>query len=209
MEDKDDTIIKRAKRPLIGFIISITSGVIFIAAIVIASIFYNQMRLSVSLSDTLKAMGMLAIIIVSLVIIGTTSLVGYLLMTIRTGRKKLFPTLVVTIPLAIAMTIGVAGIITFNIRYKDYKTFTKEKWINASDNHDYRGLLIYSFLEQYDIIGYGKLQVEELLGNPDWENDTNIWVYDLGYYKDYMDPTTFEITFNQLNVVSIYDVVSH
>lgn len=209
MEDKDDTIIKRTKRPLIGFIISITSGVIFITATVIASIFYNQMRLSVSLSDTLKAMGMLAIIIVSLVIIGTTSLVGYLLMTIRTGRKKLFPTLVVTIPLAIAMTIGVAGIITFNIRYKDYKTFTKEKWINASDNHDYRGLLIYSFLEQYDIIGYGKLQVEELLGNPDWENDTNIWVYDLGYYKDYMDPTTFEITFNQLNVVSIYDVVSH
>ena len=209
MEDKDDTIIKRTKRPLIGFIISITSGVIFITAIVIASIFYNQMRLSVSLSDTLKAMGMLAIIIVSLVIIGTTSLVGYLLMTIRTGRKKLIPTLVVTIPLAIAMTIGVAGIITFNIRYKDYKTFTKEKWINASDNHDYRGLLIYSFLEQYDIIGYGKLQVEELLGNPDWENNTNIWVYDLGYYKDYMDPTTFEITFNQLNVVSIYDVVSH
>ena len=209
MEDKDDTIIKRTKRPLIGFIISITSGVIFITATVIASIFYNQMRLSVSLSDTLKAMGMLAIIIVSLVIIGTTSLVGYLLMTIRTGSKKLFPTLVVTIPLAIAMTIGVAGIITFNIRYKDYKTFTKEKWINASDNHDYRGLLIYSFLEQYDIIGYGKLQVEELLGNPDWENDTNIWIYDLGYYKDYMDPTTFEITFNQLNVVSIYDVVSH
>ena len=165
MEDKDDTIIKRTKRPLIGFIISITSGVIFITATVIASIFYNQMRLSVSLSDTLKAMGMLAIIIVSLVIIGTTSLVGYLLMTIRTGRKKLFPTLVVTIPLAIAMTIGVAGIITFNIRYKDYKTFTKEKWINASDNHDYRGLLIYSFLEQYDIIGYGKLQVEELLGH--------------------------------------------
>ena len=209
MEDKDDTIIKRTKRPLIGFIISITSGVIFITATVIASIFYNQMRLSVSLSDTLKAMGMLAIIIVSLVIIGTTSLVGYLLMTIRTGSKKLFPTLVVTIPLAIAMTIGVAGSITFNIRYKDYKTFTKEKWINASDNHDYRGLLIYSFLEQYDIIGYGKLQVEELLGNPDWENDTNIWIYDLGYYKDYMDPTTFEITFNQLNVVSIYDVVSH
>ena len=90
MEDKDDTIIKRTKRPLIGFIISITSGVIFITATVIASIFYNQMRLSVSLSDTLKAMGMLAIIIVSLVIIGTTSLVGYLLMTIRTGRRNYF-----------------------------------------------------------------------------------------------------------------------
>lgn len=206
---EDDIETKETKRPLIGFIISIASGVIFIIAVTIASIFYNQMRLSVSFSNALKAMGMLVIIIVSLIVVGATSLVGYLLMTIKTGKKKLIPTLVSLTPLTIATTIGVSSIITTKIQYNDYKTFTKEKWISANNNHDYRGLLIYSFLEQFDITGYSELQVQELLGNPDSKNETNTWVYDLGYYKDYMDPTTFDIRFSEQNIVTSYDVVPH
>lgn len=206
---KDDIEAKETKRPLIGFIISITSGVIVIIAVTIASIFYNQMRLSVSFSTALKSMGLLAIIIASLVVAGATSLVGYILMTAKTGKKKLIPILVTSIPLAIATTIGVTSIITTKILYSDYKTFTKEKWISSNNNHDYRGLLIYSFLEQYDITGYNELKVKELLGNPDWKNKTNTWVYDLGYYKDYMDPTTFDITFSEQNIVTSYDMVSH
>jgi hypothetical protein len=54
--------------------------------------------------------------------------------------------------------------------------------------------------------GIGK---KEPLGNYDWVTETNTWVYDLGYYKDYMDPTTFEIAFNSHNAVVSYDIVVH
>ena len=208
-DDEDDETFKKTKRPIVGLILSITCGVIFIVAATVASIFYNKMKLSVSFSDSLKAMGLLVLIIVSLILVGITSIAGYLLMTIKTGKKKLIPTLVSTSPLVVAIIIGITGIVTTRIQYEDYKTFTIEKWMNAYNNHDYRGLLIYSFLNKYDISGYSELQVQELLGNPDWKNETNTWVYDLGYYKDYMDPTTFEITFNQYNNVVSYEVVPH
>lgn len=194
-------------------------GVIFVIAATVASIFYNKMKLSVSFSDSLKAMAFLFIIIVSLIFVGITSLVGYLLMTIKTGKKKLIPTLVSVVPLVVALIIGITGIVTTRIQYEDYKTFTVEKWMNAYNNHDYRGLLIYSFLDKYDISGYSLQETKDLLGTPDQANEITletyppqygvIYIYDLGYYKDYMDPTTFEITFNQNNNVVSYEVVSH
>lgn len=216
----DDEEIKKTKRPIVGFIITLVCGVIFVITATIASIFYNQMKLSVSFSDSLKAMGLLALIIVSLILVGITSLVGYLLMTIKTGKKKLIPTLVSVVPLVVALIIGITGIVTTRIQYEDYKTFTKEKWMNAYNNHDYRGLLIYSFLDKYDLSGYSLQQTKDLLGTPDQANEITletyppqyggvIYIYDLGYYKDYMDPTTFEITFSQNNNVASYEVVSH
>jgi len=216
----DDEKIEKTKRPIVGFIITLVCGVIFVIAAAIASIFYNQMKLSVSFSDSLKAMAFLFIIIVSLIFVGITSIAGYLLMTIKTGKKKLIPTLVSTIPLVVALIIGITGIVTTRIQYEDYKTFTIEKWMNAYNNHDYRGLLIYSFLDKYDISGYSLQETKDLLGTPDQTNEITllsnppqyggvIYIYDLGYYKDYMDPTTFEITFNQHNNVVSYEVVSH
>lgn len=216
----DDEEIKKIKRPIVGFIITLVCGVIFVIAVTIASIFYNKMKLSVSFSDSLKAIGLLALIIVSLIFVGITSLVGYLLMTIKTGKKKLIPTLVSVVPLVVALIIGITGIVTTRIEYEDYKTFTIEKWMNAYNNHDYRGLLIYSFLDKYDISGYSLQEIKDLLGAPDQANEITlesyppqyggvIYIYDLGYYKDYMDPTTFEITFNQNNNVVFYEVVSH
>ena len=216
----NDEEIKKTKRPIVGFIITLVCGVIFVIAATVASIFYNKMKLSVSFSDSLKAMGLLALIIVSLILVGITSLVGYLLMTIKTGKKKLIPTLVSVVPLAVALIIGITGIVTTRIQYEDYKTFTVEKWMIAYNNHDYRGLLIYSFLEQYDINGYSLQETKNLLGTPDQANEYTletyppqyggvIYIYDLGYYKDYMDPTTFEITFNQYNNVVSYEVVPH
>ena len=216
----DDEEIKKTKRPIVGFIITLVCGVIFVITATIASIFYNQMKLSVSFSDSLKAMGLLALIIVSLILVGITSLVGFLLMTIKTGKKKLIPTLVSVVPLVVALIIGITGIVTTRIQYEDYKTFTTEKWMKAENNHDYRGLLIYSFLDKYDISGYSLQQTKDLLGTPDQANEMTletyppqyggvIYIYDLGYYKDYMDPTTFEITFNQNNNVVSYEVVPH
>ena len=216
----DDEEINKTKRPIVGFIITLVCGVIFVIAATVASIFYNKMKLSVSFSDSLKAMAFLIVIIVSLIFVGVTSLVGYLLMTIKTGKKKLIPTLVSTIPLVVTLIIGITGIVTTRIQYEDYKTFTIEKWMNAYNNHDYRGLLIYSFLDKYDISGYGLQETKDLLGTPDQTNEMTletyppqyggaIYIYDLGYYKDYMDPTTFEITFNQYNNVVSYEVVPH
>lgn len=216
----DDEEIKKTKRPIVGFIITLVCGVIFVITATIASIFYNQMKLSVSFSDSLKAMGLLALIIVSLILVGITSLVGYLLMTIKTGKKKLIPTLVSVVPLVVALIIGITGIVTTRIQYEDYKTFTTEKWMKAENNHDYRGLLIYSFLDKYDLSGYSLEETKDLLGTPDQANEITletyppqyggvIYIYDLGYYKDYMDPTTFEITFSQNNNVVSYEVVPH
>ena len=141
-------------------------------------------------------------------------------MTIKTGKKKLIPTLVSVVPLVVALIIGITGIVTTRIQYEDYKTFTIEKWMNAYNNHDYRGLLIYSFLDKYDISGYTLQETKDLLGTPDQAYEITlttyppqyggvIYIYDLGYYKDYIDPTTFEITFNQNNNVVSYEVVPH
>ena len=219
-DGEDDETFKKTKRPIVGLILSITCGVIFVIAATVASIFYNKMKLSVSFSDSLKAMGLLVLIIVSLILVGITSIVGYLLMTIKSGKKKLIPTLVSVVPLAVALIIGVTGIVTTRIQYEDYKSFTIEKWMNAYNNHDYRGLLIYSFLDKYDISGYSLQETKDLLGTPDQANEITletyppqyggvIYIYDLGYYKDYMDPTTFEITFSQNNNVVSYEVVPH
>ena len=215
---RDDEGTKRTRRLIAGFIIALVCGVIFVIGAVIGSIFYNQMKLTVSFSEALKAMAFLFIVIASLIVVGLVAIAGYLLMTIKTSKKKLIPTLVAAIPFVVAQIIGIAGFVTTRIQYEDYKTFTKEKWMNAYNNHDYRGLLIYSFLDKYDISGYSLQETKDLLGTPDWTNEitleTNppqngvIYVYDLGYYKDYIDPTTFEITFNQDNNVVSYRVVS-
>ena len=76
------------------------------------------------------------------------------------------------------------------------------------------------FLEQYDIKGKKLQEIDDLLGVPDQTRTITlelyppafggtIYIYDLGYYKDYMDPTTFEITFNSYTVVVSYDIVGH
>lgn len=173
----DDEEIKKTKRPIVGFIITLVCGVIFVIAAAIASIFYNQMKLSVSFSNSLKAMAFLLIIIFSLIFVGITSIAGYLLMTIKTGKKKLMPILVSTIPLVFALIIGITGIVTTRIQYENYKTFTIEKWMNAYNNHDYRGLLIYSFLDKYDISGYSLQETKDLLGTPDQANEITLETY--------------------------------
>ena len=89
----DDEEIKKTKRPIVGFIITLACGVIFVIAITVASIFYNKMKLSVSFSDSLKAIGLLVLVIVSLIFVGITSLVGYLL--IITCRYLRFPWFIV------------------------------------------------------------------------------------------------------------------
>ena len=83
----DDVNIEKTNRPKVGLILSLASGSIFVIAIIIAAIFYNRMRLTVSFTTSLKARGMLAIVIASLIIVGVTSIAGYLLMTVKTGKK--------------------------------------------------------------------------------------------------------------------------
>ena len=141
----DDVNIEKTNRPKVGLILSLASGSIYIIAIIIATIFYNRMRLTVSFTTSLKAMGMLAIVIASLILVGVTSIIGYLLMTIKTGKKKLIPTLILTIPVVVAVAISITGIAITNVQYNDYKTFTKEKW--ARDNQK----LIKMFLQNVEL----------------------------------------------------------
>ena len=217
LEDDEKKDIKRTK---VGLVIAIVSGAIFFIGTIVAIVFYNKLKFTVSSAESLRLFILLLIIIISLVLIGVASLVGYLLTIIKTSKKMLVPTLIFIAPIAVSFLIGVSGVIAAKVQYNDFKTFTSEKWINASNNHDYRGLLVYSFLEQYDIRGDSIQKVKNLLGTPDQTREIMlysepplyggvIYIYDLGHYKNYMDPTTFEITFNQTNRVVSYNVFTH
>lgn len=208
---KDDVETKKKKRPLVGFIFTIACGALSIIAIIIALVIYNQCRLTAGngfFASFYVALSLLSIFFI-LIFIVVTSLIGFLLMVVKTGKKKLIPTLTAIAPLLTALTITGSGILITRAQYNDYKTFTVERWAKAKDDHDYRGLLIDSFLEQYNITGYSELKVDELLGSPDWINETNtIWNYGLGS-EGFHDTKIFEITYDSLHLVSSYRVFSH
>ena len=217
---EDDGEKKNTKRTKVGLVITIVSGAIFFIGTIVTIVFYSKLKFTVSSAESLKLFILLLIIIISLVLFGVALLVGYLLAIIKTSKKRLVPTLIFIAPIAASFLIGVSGVIAAKVQYNDFKTFTSEKWINASNNHYYRGLLVYSFLEQYDIRGNSIQKVKNLLGTPDQIREITlyseppqyggvIYIYDLGYYKNYMDPTTFEITFNQTNNVVSYNVFTH
>ena len=122
--------------------------------------------------------------------------------------------------ISVSLAVCLSGFIVTNSKYKNFAEFTVEKWADASNNHDYRGVMINSFLEKYNIMGYHTDAIEVLLGNPDCINNLNgetysihsdalCYIYDLGYYEDFMDPTTFEITFNSADCVVSWAKVHH
>lgn len=100
------------------------------------------------------------------------------------------------IPLILATSVVVFD----QISYANYYTFTVQKWRDASPNE--RGRLIDSFRRTYDVIGMNLEEVENLLGIPDYDDDSS-YIYNLGDYRQAiaMDPYFYEIMLNEADVV--------
>jgi|GEM_PF-1164112 len=208
------------RRYWIGFAFSVVSLFLGITGMIIGVVFYHRLRITHSFDSHLAALGVLAILVTHLLLVGALGLVGYLLMIIKTGEKKTVPTLLSISGTVVALVIGTIGISVTRAQFEEYKTFTPEKWAAAAKDPDYRGLLVSSFLEQYDVKGCGSDEVSSLLGPANHINEFVLetdppqyggmeWIYDLGFYRDYMDASFLEITFSQTNVVLRCEVSAH
>lgn len=136
-------------------------------------------------------------------------LVIAIILFVKSGKKKGLLALIASLAIVPLLIIGPGAIIT-TINFSHYATFTVEKWESA--DADYRGLLIYSFEKQYDVIGWTESEVKDYLGEP---QETTTYVnedspyngllmesYDLGYYQDYMDPSFYQVVYS-----ATFDVV--
>ncbi|MFB5087062.1 hypothetical protein PGC35_07565 [Psychrobacillus sp. PGGUH221] len=88
--------------------------------------------------------------------------------------------------------------------------FTTEKWIN---NPDDRGYIVYDFLNENEIVGKTKEDIQKLLGVPDGDsffNEENNIVYLLGLELGLirMDSDYLIIWLNDEDKVIEYEIVS-
>ena len=101
--------------------------------------------------------------------------------------------------------------------YNDYYTFSKEKWAIAS--YEERSVYVDSFLEMYDLNSFNEQSINEYLGSPDEKQTIQlltyppqfggyVYIYNLGFHRDYIDPSFFEITTTNTGNVSNYRIYS-
>ena len=101
--------------------------------------------------------------------------------------------------------------------YNDYYTFSKEKWAIAS--YEERSVYVDSFLEMYDLNSFNEQSINEYLGSPDEKQTIElptyppqfggyVYIYNLGFHRDYIDPSFFEITTSNTGNVSNYQIYS-
>lgn len=101
--------------------------------------------------------------------------------------------------------------------YSDHYTFSKEKWAIAS--YEERSVYVDSFLEMYDLNSFNEQLISEYLGSPDEKQTIQlltfppqfggyVYIYNLGFHRDYIDPSFFEITTSNTGNVSNYRIYS-
>ncbi len=127
-----------------------------------------------------------------------------------TWKKPLVPTFIVIGAGVFSLLFGIGERVAFKIHY----TFTIEKWANATP--DERSVLLYSFLEKYDMNTFNDEKITEYLGEPDFKETLAVgepptfagyyYIYDLGYVRDFIDPTFFDIKTNASGNVIYFNV---
>ncbi|MCR5457298.1 MAG: hypothetical protein K6F14_04420 [Clostridiales bacterium] len=213
---------KKSKRPLIGYILLTICCVAFLLMTFVLLLHYYYSKFSLTLDLTFIFIYWDLVIIT---LLGISMFVFYLVSTIKTEVKKTRCIVTVAIVLVLSIVAGTVGVLSINGSYEEYKTWTSEKWAEAKDNSDYRGLLSESFLEQYNLEELSGKQVEELLGEPDSKmpvkefdpkphayvsnTGNERWIYNVGYHYDFMDPSTFEIYIDSEDNVYKYEIVYH
>lgn len=126
----------------------------------------------------------------------------------RKKEKKYFINLAIVL-----LVISVASITGIELKNYDLKTYTREKWLEKGYD---RGRMIKSFTKKVDLVGKSKQDVVYFLGVADeegkpYENDefSYSYIYQLGNYLDWLDPSTFEVYFNDEHIVLSAEVVLH
>ena len=217
-ELEDDLEVKKRNNNKNAFLlISSICGGLLVVFSVITVVLYNKAKFMTSGPNIYAIYMWLALIF--LMILGVIILSVFIISLAKHNCRRLH-LIVFLSTISISLAVCLSGFIVTNSKYKVFAEFTVEKWADASNNHDYRGVMINSFFEKYNIMGYHTDAIEVLLGNPDCINNLNgetysihsdalCYIYDLGYYEDFVDPTTFEITFNSADCVVSWVKVHH
>jgi len=129
-------------------------------------------------------------------------------------NKTLFipPSLVVFLAV-FSLSFGLFDRVSFNSHY----TFSQEKWASATNNE--RSVYVDSFLKMYDLYTFDDAQIVEYLGEPDIKETFELetfppqfggyaYYYDLGFVRDFIDPSYLEIKTNQYAIVYHYGIYS-
>lgn len=213
----DDLEVKKINNKKAFLLISSICGGLLVVFSIIAVVLYNKAKFMTSGPNIYAIFMWLALIF--LMILGVILLSAFIISIAKHNCRKAY-LIVFLSTISVSLAVCLSGFIVTNSKYKNFAEFTVEKWADASNNHDYRGVMINSFLEKYNIMGYHTDAIEVLLGNPDSKanfngetysihSDAFCYIYDLGYYEDFMDPTTFEITFNSADCVASWVKVHH
>lgn len=126
-------------------------------------------------------------------------------------RKKVKKyTMIIALSLAGISVFSVAGI---EIKHHDLASYSREKWLERGYD---RGRMIKSFMKKVDLVGKTEVDVIYYLGEPDYHgkpgvNDTFSFSYnyDIGNYFDFLDPSTFDVYFNQTGTITSVGIGYH
>ena len=212
MENENNTVINSPKKNVFFIILIVFSSVYIISSVLVGLIYFNAVVTTEGVLNLFSLFLFPSLFV--LAIIGSAVIVFFIISIVKNKDNKKKVIVVLSLTIALSLIILVGSFVGTNAYFKEYSKWTKEKWENASDDHNYRGLLINSFIEQYNLTGFTKQQVLELLGNPDSKNNSttdnsDLWIYNLGTYEDFIDPTTFEISFDEDEKVTSFTKVHH
>ncbi len=125
-------------------------------------------------------------------------------------KKEKKYVLILSLTVAVLSISGITGI---EIKNYDLKTYTREKWLERGYD---RGRLVTSFMKKVDLVGKTESDVIYYLGEPDYQgkpsgNDTFAFSYnyDIGLYFDFLDPSTFDVYFNESGIITSVSIGYH
>ena len=93
---------------------------------------------------------------------------------------------------------------SMNKQYKEYITFSKNKWADAS--YEYREELLDSFLNEYNLLELDKADVKYYLSSPS-KTSVNTYIYELGESNEFDYIKSLIIVFNEQNEVESYYIL--
>ena len=184
--------------------------VVFLGATITMLVFYHFAR---------WGLGLNIFVFLLILIVPALLLLGVIIIIVNIAGKRnfeiswkrpLLPTFIVLGAGVFSLLFGIGERATFKIRY----TFTIEKWAKATP--DERSVLVDSFLEQYDLNTFNDAMVIEYLGEPDFKEILEVgeppsfagyyYIYNLGFVRDFIDPTFFDIKTDASGKVVYYNV---
>jgi len=209
--NEENSVVIRKPKALLTINIVLTALLVILAGLLM--FFYHRLIWTLTLNFNIIYF---VWILLAALIIGLFIILLSIVLVIKSpsdGKSFLIPPALVVILAVVSLSFGLID----RMEYNEHYTFSQEKWANATN--DERSVYVDSFLKMYNLYAFDDEMIVEYLGEPDIKETIQLetypsqfggyaYYYDLGFVRDYIDPSYLEINTNQNGLVFHYGIYS-